>query len=415
MAASARVAYLARRAGDFGVLTGRIRVDQQHVRERKQKIVDSFRHGAEQSIQNTENLELIRGKARFIDARTVSVENAGGEPLRLKSERIFINTGAKPAVPQIPGLHETPFLDSTSIMELNSLPRHLVILGGGYVAIEFGQMFRRYGSRVTIIERGEQLLRQEDPDVSAEVAGILEGDGIEIRLNTEARRVKRSGKEGVQLTLSAEEKQNVVRGSHLLVAVGRSPNTDALNLAVAGVKVDDKGYIVVNGRLETNVPGIYALGDVKPGPAFTHISYDDFRVLQANVLQGGNATIEGRLVPYTVFMDPQLGRVGLSEKAARAQGRNIRVAKLPMSHVARAIEFGETRGFLKAVLDADTDQILGCAALGMEGGEIMAVFQVAMMGKLPYTALRDGIFSHPTLAEALNNLFLAKNVRGPEA
>jgi pyruvate/2-oxoglutarate dehydrogenase complex dihydrolipoamide dehydrogenase (E3) component len=292
-------------------------------------------------------------------------------------------------------------------MELDTLPNHLLIVGGGYIAIEFGQMFRRYGSQVTIIERGEQLLAREDSDVAEEVCKILREDGIDVRLKTGTSRVETNEQGEIQLTISRNGGEATVKGSHLLIATGRRPNTDHLNLGAAGVELDEKGYVRVNDRLETNVQGIYAIGDIKPGPALTHISYDDFRIIQANLLQNGNASIDGRPVPYTIFMDPQLGRVGLTEKEARAQGRSIRVAKLSMANVARGIEFGETRGFMKAIVDAQANQILGCAILGMEGGEVMSVLQVAMMGKLPYTVIRDGVFAHPTLAESLNNLFMA--------
>jgi len=406
MVASARVAHLARRAGDYGVATGPVNVNLAQVRERKQKIVERFRSGAEQALDAIAGLDVIRGNASFIDARNVKVERAGVAQ-RLKADKIFINTGAKAVIPPIDGLERVPFLDSTSIMELDELPEHLLIMGGGYIAIEFGQMFRRYGSQVTIIERGEHLLAREDSDVSEEVRQILQEDGIAVRLKAKASRVETNEQEEIRLTVSDDGGEAAVTGSHLLIATGRQPNVDHLNLAAAGVEMDRNGYVKVNDRLETNVPGIYAIGDVKPGPAFTHISYDDFRIIQANLLESGNARIEGRPVPYTVFMDPQLGRVGLTEKEARAQGLSIRVAKLPMANVARAIEFGETRGFMKAIVDAETNQILGCAILGMEGGEVMAVLQVAMMGKLPYTAFRDGIFAHPTLAESLNNLFMA--------
>src|SRR5215471_2063999 len=411
MVASARVAYLARRASDYGVQTGRVKVNLPKVRERKQKVVERFRNGAEQVLEATANLDVIRGAASFIDARTVNVEGADGA-LRLRGDKIFINTGAKPVVPPIDGLNRVPFLDSTSIMELDALPKHLLIMGGGYIAIEFGQMFRRYGSQVTIVERGEQLLAREDSDVAEEVYKILREDGIDVRLKTRANQVETNEQDEIQLTVSGDGGEATVKGSHLLIATGRRPDVDHLNLGAAGVELDEKGYVKVNERLETNVPGIYAIGDIKPGPAFTHISYDDFRIIQANLLQNGNARIEGRPVPYTIFMDPQLGRVGLTEKEARAQGRSIRVAKLSMANVARAIEFGETRGFMKAIVDAETDQILGCAILGMEGGEVMTVLQVAMMGKLPYTVIRDGIFAHPTLAESLNNLFMAMDGQG---
>jgi pyruvate/2-oxoglutarate dehydrogenase complex dihydrolipoamide dehydrogenase (E3) component len=299
------------------------------------------------------------------------------------------------------------FLTSTTVQELQTLPRHLVILGGGYVSVEFSQMFRRFGSDVTIVQRGDQLLTQEDRDVAEEAANILREDGVKIELGAVATHAARGPDGGIVLTIEANGEIREIEGSHLLVATGREPSTAALDLQRAGVKTDERGHVIVDDRLQTNVPGIYALGDVKGGPAFTHIAYDDYRIIETNLLKGGDARVGGRLVPYTVFMDPELGRVGLTEAEARRQGRRIRVAKLPMTHVARAIERSETRGFMKAIVDADTDAILGCAILGIEGGEIMSVVQVAMMGKLPYTALRDGVFSHPTVAESLNNLFMA--------
>ena len=412
MAASARVAYLARRASEYGVQTGPVEVNLAQVRERKQKVVERFRNGDEQILKATASLDVIRGKATFIDAKTVIVKHAGSDARRLSAERIFINTGARPVIPPIDGLNRVPSLDSTSIMELDAVPEHLVVVGGGYIAIEFGQMFRRYGSQVTLIERGEQLLAREDSDVAEEVYKILREDGIDVRLKSTASRVGAGAQGEISLTVNGGSGKSTVKGSHLLIAAGRRPNVDHLNLGAAGVEMDEKGYVKVNDRLETSVPGIYAIGDVKPGPAFTHISYDDFRIIQINLLQKGDARIEGRPVPYTIFMDPQLGRVGLTEKEARAQGRSIRVAKLSMARVARGIECGETRGFMKAIVDAETNQILGCAILGMEGGEVMAVLQVAMMGQLPYTVIRDGIFAHPTLAESLNNLFMAMDAQG---
>src|SRR5215475_4226457 len=412
MAASARVAYLARRASDYGVQTGRVKVNLAQVKERKQKVVERFRNGAEQVLEATENLDVIRGGPRFIDSRTVKVERAGREALHVSAEKIFINTGAKLVIPPIDGLDRVPSLDSTSIMELDAVPKHLLIVGGGYTAIEFGQMFRRYGSQVTLIERGKRLLAREDRDVAEEVYKILREDGIDVRLKTRPSRVEANAQGEIQLTVNADSGEATVKGSHLLIATGRRPNVDRLNLSAAGVEMDEQAYVKVNDRLETNVSGIYAIGDIKAGPAFTHISYDDFRIIRANLLQNGDARIDGRPVPYTIFMDPQLGRVGLTEKEARAQGRPIRVAKLLMANVARAIEFGDTRGFMKAIVDAETNQILGCAILGMEGGEVMTVLQVAMMGKLPYTVIPDGIFAHPTLAESLNNLFMTMDAQG---
>jgi pyruvate/2-oxoglutarate dehydrogenase complex dihydrolipoamide dehydrogenase (E3) component len=290
-------------------------------------------------------------------------------------------------------------------MELDVVPEHLLILGGGYIGMEFGQLFRRFGSRVTIVQRGPRLLGREDADIADAIAAIVREDGVEVLLDTSAQRVERAADGTIRLTVTTPEGEQVLAGSHLLLAAGRVPNSEALNLPAAGVQTDKRGNIMVNDKLETNVPGIYALGDVNGGPAFTHISYDDFRIIRTNLLEGGNASRAGRLVPYTVFTDPQLGRVGLGEDEARAQGRKIRVAKMPMSYVARALEMDESRGLMKAIVDADTDQILGCAVLGIEGGEIMAQIQIAMMGHLPYTVLRDGIFAHPTLAESLNNLF----------
>jgi pyruvate/2-oxoglutarate dehydrogenase complex dihydrolipoamide dehydrogenase (E3) component len=296
-------------------------------------------------------------------------------------------------------------LTSTTIMELDTVPDHLIVLGGGYIGLEFAQMFRRFGSRVTVVQRGGQLLAQEDADVADAVADILREDGIEILLKTAAVRGGAGPDGGVQLTVRTPDGEQTLTGSHLLAAAGRVPNTDRLDLQAAGVAMDDRGYIKVNDKLETNVPGIYAMGDVKGGPAFTHISYDDYRVLQRRLIDGEDATITGRQVPYTVLNEPQLGRVGLSEAQARKDGRTIRVAKMPMSYVARADEVDEKRGFMKAIVDAETEQILGCAVLGLEGGEIMAMLQIAMLGRVPYPVLRDGIFAHPTLAESLNNLF----------
>jgi pyruvate/2-oxoglutarate dehydrogenase complex dihydrolipoamide dehydrogenase (E3) component len=265
-------------------------------------------------------------------------------------------------------------------------------------------MFRRFGSHVTIIQRGKQLLSREDGDVAEAVARILAEDGVEILLNSTPTAATSAG-DNVTLHVKTPDGERELTGSHVLAAAGRVPNTEALNLAAAGVATNERGYIQVNERLETSAPGIYALGDVKGPPAFTHISYDDFRIIRTNLLEGGSATTTDRMVPYTVFIDPQLGRVGLGEEEARKQGRNIKVAKMPMSWVARADEVDETRGFMKAVVDAETRQILGCAILGIEGGELMAMVEIAMLGHLPYTVLRDAVFAHPTLAESLNNLF----------
>ncbi len=410
MVASARVAYLARRGSDYGVRTGDIRMDMQRVRQRKRDIVKSFRDGSQGRLEKTANLDLIFGEASFTAPKSVVVRLQNGDQRNLTADRIFINAGARPAVPKLDGLKDVPFLDSSSIMELDSVPEHLLVLGGGYIGLEFGQMFRRFGSRVTVVQSGAQLIRREDPDVATEIASILKQDGMELLLNAKTERVAKSAG-GIQLCVRSGGETRTLSGTHLLVATGRIPNTDALNVAAAGISTDPKGFIQVNSRLETNVEGVYALGDIKRGPAFTHISYDDFRILRTNLIEKGNASTDGRLVPYTLFVDPQLGRIGLTETEARAQNKKIRVAKMPMNYVARALEVDEARGFLKAVVDAETNQVLGAAVLGIEGGEIMAMLQIAMMGRLSFTALRDGIFAHPTLAESLNKLFTHLDAR----
>jgi pyruvate/2-oxoglutarate dehydrogenase complex dihydrolipoamide dehydrogenase (E3) component len=406
MIASAQVAYLARRGADYGVHTGPVDVDMARVRERKRNIVERFRSSSRQHLEETERVDLLMGEATFTGPHEVRVTlNQGGER-HLVAEKIFINTGARPRVPSLPGLEEVPCLDSTSIMALAQVPEHLLILGGGYIGVEFSQMFRRFGSRVTIVQRGPQLLTHEAPDVAEAVAEVLRDEGIEILLDAHAQRVSQDDGGRLRMEVKHEDGTRTLTGSHLLVAVGRVPNTDALNPAAAGIETDEQGHIQVNERLETNVEGIWALGDVKGGPAFTHISYDDFRVVRTNLLEGGDATVDERLIPYTVFIDPQLGRVGLTETQARDRGYDVRIARLPMSSVARALEVDRTRGVMKAVVDAETDRILGAAILGIEGGEVMSVLQVAMMGDLPYTVLRDTAFAHPTFSEALNNLFM---------
>ncbi|HKV50636.1 MAG TPA: mercuric reductase [Gemmatimonadaceae bacterium] len=403
MIASARVGYLAKRANDFGVRCGAVSVDFAAVLARKRAIVTDFRQGSERRLA-TAGVEVIFGDARFIGERRIEVDLTEGSTRTLSADTIIINVGARPSRPQIPGIEQVPALDSTSIMELERLPTHLVVIGGGYVGVEFAQMFRRFGSRVTIVNRDAQLLTHEDQDVADAVATILREDGIDILLDAQPTLVVPMPN-GVRTDVMARGEARRIEASHVLVATGRVPNTDTLHADAAGVDVDGRGYIQVDERLATTASGIYAIGDVKGGPAFTHISYDDFRVLRTNLLQGGAATIAGRLVPYTVFIDPQLGGIGLTEREARAQRRNIAVAMMPMSHVARALEVAEPRGVMKVVVDRDTNRVLGCAVLGLEGGEIMSMLQLAMMGDLPYTALRDGVFAHPTLAESLNNLF----------
>ena len=406
MVASARDAYMARRGADYGVNTGSITVDMTVVRKRKRDIVNSFRSGSQSRLEKSENVDLLMGEATFVAPKALEVHMNDGSVQQLTADLIFINTGERPSTLQLQGLEDVPYLDSTSIMELDVVPEHLLVIGGGYIGLEFGQMFRRFGSKVTIVQRGMQLLKREDTDIAEEVTKILREDGIEVLLETTTSHVTKDADGTIHLTVKTHMGQSrTIDGTHLLAGTGRTPNTDKLNLDATGVQTDKKGYIRVNDTLETNVSGIYALGDVKGPPAFTHISYDDFRIIRTNIIEHGHASIKNRIVPYTVFMDPQLGRVGITESEAKQQGIQFKVAKMPMNYVARALEVDEPRGVMKAIVDPDTKQILGCAILGIEGGEIMAMLQIAMMGKVPYTMLEEGVFAHPTLAESLNTLF----------
>lgn len=406
MVASARVAHIARRAGDYGVRTDGVSVDLEVVRKRKRDIVDSWSEGSRKGMERHETLELIMGTARFVGVREVEVMLEEGGVRRLRADHVFLNVGARNRVPDLEGLDEVDVLDSTSIMELGEVPERLIVLGGGFIGLEFGQMFRRFGAEVTIVERFPTLLGREDEDVAEGVREILEGEGIRVLTEAEAVRVERTQSGGVALLVEHEGEEKRIEGSHLMVAAGTIPNADLLDPEATGLKTGERGEIPVNDRLETEVDGIWALGDVTGGPPFTHTAYDDFRVIRENVLGDGGATKADRILPYTMFTDPQLGRVGMSEKEAAEAGRAYRVAKLSMEKVARAIETDETRGFMKAVVAEDGGEILGAAILGIEGGEVATVLQVAMMGGLSWMDLRDGMFSHPTLAESLNNLFM---------
>ncbi|MFE9812795.1 mercuric reductase [Streptomyces sp. NPDC005227] len=404
MVASARLAHLARRAGEYGVNTGPVSVDLAAVRERKRAMVAGAR-GNYESRLTQRGLDFVEGEARFTGPKTVDVALKGGGTRTLTAPTIVVDTGARPRPLEISGADGVTVLDSTSIMELDELPEHLIVLGGGYIGLEFGQMFRRFGSQVTIIQTRPRLMPAEDEDVSDEVAAILREDGITVLTSATPQHVEQSDDGRVHLTVHTPQGEQHIEGSHLLAAIGRIPNTEALNPAAAGIQLHSNGAIEVDKHLETSVPGVHAMGDVKGGPAFTHLSYDDYRILRANLLDGKQASTTDRTVPYTVFIDPQFGRVGMSERQAREQNHTVRIAKLPMNAVVRAIEMGETRGFMKAIIDADTGQILGAAVLGAEGGEIMSIIQVAILGRLPYTAMADAIFTHPLLAEGLNTLF----------
>ena len=403
LVASARVAYLARRASDYGVNVGDVSIEMPKVIARKTAIVKDFRDSTQEHLHDP-NLTLMYGVAKFTGPKMLQVL-ADGETTELSAETVIIATGTQPKIPPLDGLDAVEYLTSTSAMELQSVPEKLLILGGGVISVEFAQMFRRLGAQVTMIEKRDQLLGREDADVAQRVREILEADGIEVLCGTSAKSVAQENG-AISLQVLAENgATKTLHGSHLLVAVGRETTTTALNVSATGVECDEKGFVKVNDKLESNQSGIYALGDIAGSPPFTHIAYDDFRILCANLVDGKECTTRDRLVTWTMFCDPQLGRVGLSESEAKKQNIAYEIATIEMEDVARPLETSETRGFWK-VLIAPDGQILGGAFLCIEGGEIMAVVQMAMLGKLPYQRLRDLPIAHPTLAESLNNLFL---------
>lgn len=407
MVASAKMAYMAAHSKPLGVKIKDYSVDIKAIKKRKQDIVNQFRNGSQEGLEKTRNLQLMFGEAVFTGERTLDVKLKTGKKITLTSDLIFINTGAKPLVPEIEGLKDISYLDSTSVMELEEVPEHLLVIGGNYIGLEFGQMFRRFGSKVTIIEKSPRIVSREDEDVSEELTKILRDEDISILTNAETTRftTKKSGK--ILAVISAGGKELELKCSHVLVATGRVPQTRQLDLIKTGVETDERGFIRVNNKLETNVKGIYALGDVKGGPAFTHISYNDYTIVYRNLLEGANLTINGRQVPYCMFTDPQMAHIGLNETQAKKMGVNYKVAKLPMTSVARAIETGDTRGFMKALVDPETKAILGATILGPEGGEVMTMLQIAMAAGLTYEQIRYFVFAHPLFAESLNNLFMS--------
>lgn len=403
--ASGRVAHLARRASNYGIDTGDISVDMKIVRQRGRDIVTSFREGSRNTIEQSDGLEYIEGDAVFTGGTTLCVSHRNGERREMSADLIVIDVGERARTVDIPVARGLTLLDNRSILELGEVPDHLAIVGGGPIALEFAQLFRRLGSRVTILNRGKRILSSEDPDIADAVSDILQEDGIDILLQTEPVEIGQANG-GMEVKLAqVNDEPRSIDVSHVLVAAGRVPNTDTLQADKTGLKLDEKGYIPTNDRLETTVPGIYAIGDVRPGPKFTHISYDDYRILKANLIDDGDRTINDRTLASTTYIDPQLGRVGATERELGKQNVPYLIAKMPMERVARAQETDETRGVMKVLVHKETERILGAAILGIEGGEIAAMLQIAMMGDLPYTSLRDGVFAHPTLAESLNNLF----------
>ena len=395
----AQVAHYASNAARWGVLASNVGVDLKKIVAQKDHIVQDARESHQKAIDQRPNLHLYRASAQFTSPRQIKA----GDQL-LESERIFVNAGARAAIPAIPGLDSVPYLTNETIMELTEVPKHLVILGGGYIGLEFGQMFARFGSQVTIVHSSGQIVPREDPEVSAELQKALEAEGIKfvLRANTTRVEQKDEQKDGaVTLTVQQSGRESTVSGSQLLVATGRRPNTDGLGLDKARVELNKDGTIKVNGRLETSTPGIWALGDIKGGPAFTHISYNDYQIVYANVIEGKNLSTDRRIVPYCVFTDPQLGGVGLTEKEARAKGYQLKIGTAPMSYVSRARERDETAGLMKLVVDAGNDRILGATILSSDGGETVHILYTLMLADVPYTLLKGAVYIHPTLAEGL--------------
>lgn len=407
MISSGRIAHLVSKSKEWGIMSGNYTVDMRAIKKRKDDIVISSRNGSKESLEKIENLDLLFGEAIFTNSKQLAVTLKDGTTMDITAEKIFIDTGGKPQVPEIEGIGEVPYLTSTTILDLQEVPESLLIIGSGYIALEFGQLYQRLGAGVTILESSATFLKKEDDDVAGTMKQILQEDGVTIHLNAVTKKLQNAACGKIEAIVSINNLEQTLICTHLLVAAGRTPQTRELQLDKAGITTDKKGYILVNDELETNIPGIYALGDVKGGPEFTHISYNDFVVVYRNLVQHAGLSIKDRLIPYCMFTDPQLGRVGITEKEARQKGLNIKVAALSMDHVARARETNETRGFMKAIVDANTKKILGAAVIGVEGGEIMSVLQMAMMGGITYDQIRYAIFAHPTFSESLNNLFMS--------
>lgn len=396
LVASARAAYVARRAADFGVMIDSpVTVDMKKVKARKDSVVRRSNEGVEKGMKNTEGITVFEGHARFEGPHTLRV---AGESL--EAEKIFINVGGRAYAPPMPGLDKVSYLDNSSMMDIDFLPEHLVIIGGSYIGLEFGQMYRRFGSKVTIIEKGAALIQREDADVSQAIKEILENEGINIRLNAECIGVEPHG-DGVAVTLDCESGDNKTAGSHLLLAVGRIPNTADLGLETAGIATDKRGYIQVDDQLRTNVEGVYALGDCNGRGAFTHTSYNDFEIVAANLLDNDPRRVTDRITAYALYIDPPLGRGGMTEAEVRKSGRKALIAKRAMERVGRAYEKGETQGFMKILVDAESNQILGASLLGIECDEVIHTILDAMYAKAPYTVIQRAMHIHPTVSELL--------------
>jgi pyruvate/2-oxoglutarate dehydrogenase complex dihydrolipoamide dehydrogenase (E3) component len=397
--ASARAAYVARRGSDFGVtIDAPIRVDMAEVKKRKDSIVRHSTDGLTNWLGGTSGLTMIQGHARFEGPKTIRV----GDRL-LEAKQIFINVGGRASVPDMPGVAEVPYLNNSTIMHVDFLPEHLVIVGGSYVGLEFAQMYRRFGSRVTVVEMGPRLISREDEDVSAAIQAILEAEGIAFRLNAKCVAFERHD-DGVVVNISCDEEPREIAGTHVLLAVGRVPNTDDLGLDKAGIATDARGYITVDDQLRTNVPGIWALGDVNGRGAFTHTSYNDYEIVAANLLDGDSRRVSDRIGTYALFIDPPLGRAGMTEKEVRAAARKALVATMPMTRVGRARERGEMSGFMRVIVDAETKRILGASILGIDGDEVIHSLLDVMYAGTPYTVIQRAMHIHPTVTELIPTL-----------
>jgi pyruvate/2-oxoglutarate dehydrogenase complex dihydrolipoamide dehydrogenase (E3) component len=397
--ASARAAHVARRGAEFGVrIDGKIGVDMTRVKARKDAVVGQSNQGVAGWIKRTPNLTLIEGQARFAGPHAISVNDR-----LLEADHIFINVGGRATIPDMPGLAEVPYLTNTGMMEVDFLPEHLLVIGGSYIGLEFAQMYRRFGSRVTVIEMAPRLIAREDEAVSAAVQSILEGEGIAFRLNAECLSMSRQG-DGVAVHVSCEQEPRNIVGSHVLLAVGRVPNTDDLGLDEAGIKTDAHGYITVDDELRTSVPGVWALGDVNGRGAFTHTSYNDYEIVAANLLDNDRRRVSDRILAYALFVDPPLGRVGMTEREVRASGRKALVGKMMMTRVGRARERSETQGFMQILVDAETNRILGASMLGTEGDEAIHCILDVMSAGAPYTAMQRTMHIHPTVSELIPTL-----------
>ena len=396
LVASARAAYMARRAADFGVMIdGTVTVDMEKVKARKDDVAGRSNHEVPDWMKNLCNLTVFKGHARFESPRTVRI----GEDL-LESDKIFINVGARAFVPPMPGLDRVNYLTNSSMMQVDYLPEHLIIIGGSYIGLEFGQMYRRFGSQVTIVERGPRLIARDDEDVSDAVKEILEKEGVNIRLNAECITVQKDS-DRIRVGLECDKGDTAVRGSHLLLAIGRIPNTEDLGLDKAGVEKDERGYIRVDDELHTNVPGIWALGDCNGKGAFTHTSYNDYEIVAANLLDDDHRRVSDRILCYGLYIDPPLGRAGMTEAQVRKSGRKALVGKRPMARIGRAIEKSETQGFMKILVDADSKEILGAAILGVGGDEAIHSILDMMYAKQPYTVIQRAMHIHPTVSELI--------------